>query len=64
MNALINLNRLKILYSMCVFLVCEAGNLVADGVYTTTNSNCLELVKMNSNNLSPASVKLRNQFYE
>ena len=49
---------------MCVFLVCEAGNLVADEVYTSTNSNCLELVKMNSNNLSPASVKLRNQFYE
>ena len=60
MNALFNLNRLKILYSMCVFLVCEAGNLVADEVYTSTNSNCLELVKMNSNNLSPSSVKLRN----
>ena len=64
MNALFNLNRLKILYYHVCFLACEAGNLVADGVYTTANSNCLELVKMNSNNLSPASVRLRNQFYE
>ena len=64
MNAFINLNRLKIVYYHVCFLVCEAGNLVADGVYTTANSNCLELVKMNSNNLSPGSIKLRNQIYE